>query len=606
MPPRAGTNYVDEYGQVAPKVQQVTTIQSTTTTTQTTTTGAQATDASNEAARFVTQTRAIKKAEAAASLSAIQVFKADERSGLTHQTPATTITRRTLAAAKPAPPVAVRGPFQHGGNPKPQDNGFNKFVSHAVHKFGDDLKQLPSSTAKAWKVAVTTGPVAAYDLARGKPKAAARARNKGVHEFTGEAKGATIGQAKILLHPGRDPIMFGLTAAPFLGVGKLAAGKRLGGLGHERGGSEGEAPEGPRNPQPRGSGKGEKGHPDYLIPGYRKKLDETYGDYYDRVEREAGQAIFKAGPEMPHHVKVQLEMDAKRAKDEKNAILATERLARGGRGGAAGSTPGAGSEDKLLQVSDQLLRIRIVRGEKMPTNEEIEHMVNNVYSHVSPAERKRMIGAVRDAIGDLRKQEYGGLKNHGNTGHHSAAVADTARAIAIEMGYSGIDLLRVQLAGVLHDIGKLNKEVAKHVVSTEDFAWNSPEMKSIRTHPQLGVVALAKLHMNDPVSRIVTFFHHERQDGRGYPVALPGHQIPRGASIVQAADVHAALTEVRPYRKDTGGAAWTHEAALNQMSTHWSNEFHPQVLEALRKAHENGRLEHLKHDGQTYDGHNHR
>ena len=79
-------------------------------------------------------------------------------------------------------------------------------------------------------------------------------------------------------------------------------------------------------------------------------------------------------------------------------------------------------------------------------------------------------------------------------------------------------------------------------------------------------------------ARSIVLHHHERYDGRGYPLGLSGGSIPLLARVVQVADVFDALTAERPYR-----LAWGVSRALAHVELQSGTQFDPLVVRALRR-----------------------
>jgi HD-GYP domain-containing protein (c-di-GMP phosphodiesterase class II) len=131
---------------------------------------------------------------------------------------------------------------------------------------------------------------------------------------------------------------------------------------------------------------------------------------------------------------------------------------------------------------------------------------------------------------------------------------------------------RVRLAGILHDIGK---------VAVPDAILHKPgkpteeEWATIRRHPELGAQILEHPSLAD-VRRWVAA-HHERPDGKGYPLGLSGTAIPVEARILAVADAYEAMTSDRSYRASIG-----HEAARAELQRFAGSQFDPAVVEALR------------------------
>lgn len=132
------------------------------------------------------------------------------------------------------------------------------------------------------------------------------------------------------------------------------------------------------------------------------------------------------------------------------------------------------------------------------------------------------------------------------TGHHSGRMSRFCAVLADELGFRQQDVLRLQLASVLHDIGKV--ALPDHVLH-KPGPLTPEEWTLVRTHPQVGWTVLAgfedeTLHLAAEIARD----HHERWDGSGYPRGLSGTAIPLEARIAAVADVFDALTSDRPYR----------------------------------------------------------
>ena len=130
------------------------------------------------------------------------------------------------------------------------------------------------------------------------------------------------------------------------------------------------------------------------------------------------------------------------------------------------------------------------------------------------------------------------------TAAHSRNVAEVARAMAVQRGFSLLEGEEFYLAGLLHDIGKLSvpNEILnrKRKLTEEEFAI-------IRQHPYYGHRILGSIPGFENIARWAGT-HHECLDGMGYPFGLEGQEIELGARILAVADIFSALQENRPYR----------------------------------------------------------
>lgn len=134
------------------------------------------------------------------------------------------------------------------------------------------------------------------------------------------------------------------------------------------------------------------------------------------------------------------------------------------------------------------------------------------------------------------------------TAGHSAGVAATAEALARLCGFSEENCRLMNLAGLLHDLGKL--AVPAEILEKPDKLTRE-EYAVMRRHTYYTYHILEPLKMLNAVTQWGAF-HHERIDGQGYPFHLRGIDLPLGARIVSVADIFTALTEDRPYRKGLG------------------------------------------------------
>lgn len=130
------------------------------------------------------------------------------------------------------------------------------------------------------------------------------------------------------------------------------------------------------------------------------------------------------------------------------------------------------------------------------------------------------------------------------TANHSRSVAKVAAYIARDRGFSTAEVKYMQVAGLLHDLGKLS---IPNSILEKPGALTSEEVAIIRQHTYYTYRILEKID-NFGVIKKWAAYHHECLDGSGYPFRLTEDEIPLGARIVAVADVFVALTEERPYR----------------------------------------------------------
>jgi response regulator RpfG family c-di-GMP phosphodiesterase len=155
---------------------------------------------------------------------------------------------------------------------------------------------------------------------------------------------------------------------------------------------------------------------------------------------------------------------------------------------------------------------------------------------------------------------------------HSARVSLYTGEIASVMALPPSDVVLFSRAGMLHDLGKL---VIMDNILLKPRQLTEEEFELIRSHPVVGDKILKPLRFLSCEARAVRH-HHERYDGKGYPDALTGEDIPLIARVVTVADAFDAMTSDRPYR-----AKRPVEAAVAEVSRGARTQFDPLVAEAF-------------------------
>jgi diguanylate cyclase (GGDEF)-like protein/putative nucleotidyltransferase with HDIG domain len=133
----------------------------------------------------------------------------------------------------------------------------------------------------------------------------------------------------------------------------------------------------------------------------------------------------------------------------------------------------------------------------------------------------------------------------GTAENHIRRVQIYATAVARELGMTELEVQAIKTAALLHDIGKL--AVPDHILS-KPGPLTPEEFQKVQAHPQVGADIIATVPFPYPVAPLI-LSHHERWDGRGYPLGLKGEDIPLGARILCLVDYFGALTSARPYHE---------------------------------------------------------
>lgn len=158
------------------------------------------------------------------------------------------------------------------------------------------------------------------------------------------------------------------------------------------------------------------------------------------------------------------------------------------------------------------------------------------------------------------------------TSGHSLRVSRYAVTIGKKIGLTDAEMRDLELAGILHDIGKIGVP--------ESILWkpsrlDSDEQAIMSIHPVRSAQMIAEIPVLDR-ARLWVKHHHEYLDGSGYPDHLSGDKIPVGARIILVADAFDAMTSDRPYRKSIG-----YERAAGELRKYAGRQFDSEMAEAL-------------------------
>jgi len=166
------------------------------------------------------------------------------------------------------------------------------------------------------------------------------------------------------------------------------------------------------------------------------------------------------------------------------------------------------------------------------------------------------------------------------TADHQRRVAQLARGIAREMGFSEPRIQVLHFIASIHDVGKIRvpAEILAHPGQLTEH-----QRALIQTHSEVGARVLDEMKLPWPAAEIV-HQHHERLDGSGYDRGLSGDQIHMEARILAVADTVEAMHSHRPYRPALGT-----DAALEEIITNRGKLYDPQVVDAcVRQFREKG------------------
>lgn len=131
------------------------------------------------------------------------------------------------------------------------------------------------------------------------------------------------------------------------------------------------------------------------------------------------------------------------------------------------------------------------------------------------------------------------------TAKHSERVADITELICLIMELSENESENIHIAAHVHDIGKIG---IPDYVLTKSSALTDNEWEIMKSHSEIGYRILERSAGFSEVAVIVRH-HHERWDGKGYPLGLSAEEIPYGSRIIALADSIDAMLSDRKYRQ---------------------------------------------------------
>jgi putative nucleotidyltransferase with HDIG domain len=155
---------------------------------------------------------------------------------------------------------------------------------------------------------------------------------------------------------------------------------------------------------------------------------------------------------------------------------------------------------------------------------------------------------------------------------HSERVSKASVMIAREIGFRSERIEAIRHAGMLHDIGKLGVPTT---VLQKAGALTEEEFAAIQLHPMRGLEIVREIGFLDEALAGI-MHHHERVDGKGYPLGLAGDEIPEFARVIGVADAFDSMTSARSYR-----GARPVEEALAELRKWSGAQFDPVMVDAF-------------------------
>jgi HD-GYP domain-containing protein (c-di-GMP phosphodiesterase class II) len=159
-----------------------------------------------------------------------------------------------------------------------------------------------------------------------------------------------------------------------------------------------------------------------------------------------------------------------------------------------------------------------------------------------------------------------------NTGVHSTRLAEWGMRVGQELGLEEDELQNLEVAALLHDIGKVGIPDA---ILRKPERLDSEEYDLMKKHPEYGWAVLRMLPGFERAALDI-LHHHESFDGKGYPAGLKDTEIPVVSRIVCVIDAFDAMVSSRPYRKGL-----SYEEAVRRLTEASGTQFDPMVVQTF-------------------------
>lgn len=157
---------------------------------------------------------------------------------------------------------------------------------------------------------------------------------------------------------------------------------------------------------------------------------------------------------------------------------------------------------------------------------------------------------------------------------HSERVSKYATALAKKLNLPEEKIEEIRIAGMLHDVGKIG--VSDNILNKPSKLSND-EYEEIKRHPSIGSWILNTLNLPENTIEAINY-HHERYDGKGYPLGLNGSELSLETQLISLSDAYDAMTSERPYR-----SAMSHEEAIKEIKKASYTQFNPALVALIEQ-----------------------
>lgn len=205
--------------------------------------------------------------------------------------------------------------------------------------------------------------------------------------------------------------------------------------------------------------------------------------------------------------------------------------------------------------------------ENQDINDIVKAAENYMYKNkikTSRAMRRQTLQLILDNLNNKYENEQA----------HTETVSRLCHDIGLVMGMQGDELKALEMAGFLHDIGKV---IVSPEIINKPSSLTREEFSLIKRHSEASYQILKSVDEYSSIAEYV-LCHHERWDGTGYPRKLKGNNIPMAARILSVADAYEAMTSDRPYQR-----ALSKKEAVMELKNNAGTQFDPFVVDLFIK-----------------------
>ena len=216
------------------------------------------------------------------------------------------------------------------------------------------------------------------------------------------------------------------------------------------------------------------------------------------------------------------------------------------------------NNDLIIQIRQMLEQYELIMENKrlqaltIKQNQELSELNNNLEKKVK--ERSEEIIQKNKILTRLNEELESSLHNtvrafssisEINAPHltgHARRVSQFSRQIALNLGLSETEVTHIEMAALLHDIGKIG--FPEKLLRYKESIWTSEDKRLYRKHPEQGQSTVQFINRLEHVSILIRS-HHENFDGTGFPDKLSGEEIPLGAKIIAVANAYDKILNLK-------------------------------------------------------------